>query len=58
MIKYFVSIDADGKIIHGMAIDTQDSSFLDFPIETTQEIFENQQNYKYENNQWILVEGE
>jgi len=54
MIKYFVNVDNDGNITIGNSITLSD----DFPHEVTEEIFNNQNNYKFLNGQWTYDGGE
>lgn len=51
-MRYFVKVDESGNIIHGLAINTIKVS-VNYPFEVSEEIFNNQLNYIYENENWI-----
>lgn len=59
MIRYFVSIDENGNILHGSTVDDV-NGVLFHPIysyQVTEEIWNNQDKYRFNGREWELTEA-
>lgn len=57
-MRYFVTIDENGKPVNGTTY--EDGAFLpaEYTHEVTEEIWQNQDIYVFENDQWVEVPHE